>query len=150
MTMAIRIPLAVLAVFVAWTVLDIVIHGVILSGDYAETAHLWRPKDEMKMGLLYLTGFIASITFTLIYACLIGKKSVATGLKYGLLFGIGWGIGMGYGTYSVMPIPYKLALVWFLGVVVEATIGGLLLGLILPKGCEASGESTAPAESTSQ
>jgi len=39
---------------------------------------------------------------------------------------------MGYGTYSVMPIPYIMALVWFLGTLVEAVLGGLLAGLMVP------------------
>jgi hypothetical protein len=40
-------------------------------------------------------------------------------------------MGMGYGTYSVMPIPYSLALGWFWGTVVETTLAGVLLGLIV-------------------
>jgi hypothetical protein len=40
---------------------------------------------------------------------------------------------MGYGSYSVMPIPYKMAFIWFFGSVVETTSGGLLLGLIIKK-----------------
>jgi hypothetical protein len=40
---------------------------------------------------------------------------------------------MGYGSYSVMPIPYVMAFVWFLGSVVEAAIGGLVAGLIINK-----------------
>jgi hypothetical protein len=38
---------------------------------------------------------------------------------------------MGYGTYSVMPIPYSMALTWFLGAVVEAALAGLLVGKII-------------------
>jgi hypothetical protein len=56
---------------------------------------------------------------------------VPTGLKYGLLFGLGAGVSMGYGSYSVMPIPYHMAFTWFLGSVVEATVGGLILGAIV-------------------
>ena len=63
-------------------------------------------------------------------------------MTYGLLLGISWGISMGYGSYSVMPIPYHMALAWFLGTVVEMTLGGLLLGLIIK---EKTPEST-PAE----
>lgn len=54
-------------------------------------------------------------------------------MKYGFLYGIAVGVGMGYGTYSVMPIPYFMALTWFLGSVLEATLGGLLLGIIIRK-----------------
>ena len=37
---------------------------------------------------------------------------------------------MGYGTYSVMPIPYSMALTWFLGAVVEGAAAGLLVGSV--------------------
>jgi hypothetical protein len=38
---------------------------------------------------------------------------------------------MGYGSYSVMPIPYHMALTWFLGAVSEAMVGGVILGAIV-------------------
>jgi hypothetical protein len=126
-----RIVRAVLAVFVAWTVMDVVIHVVILGKTYADTAQLWRPEKEMKMGLMRVVVLIASAVFVCLYAFFVGKKSVATALKFGLLFGLGTGISMGYGTYAVMPIPYKIAITWFLGTVAETTMAGLLAGLIV-------------------
>jgi hypothetical protein len=69
--------------------------------------------------------------FVSIYALYVAPKSIQRALTYGLLFGVAMGIGMGYGTYAVMPIPYSMALTWFLGTVVEATVGGLLAGLIV-------------------
>jgi hypothetical protein len=126
-----RIVLAVLAVFVAWTVMDIVIHGVILAQTYKDTAQLWRPMEQMKMGLMRVVVLIASVVFVCLYAFFVGKKSVATALKFGILFGLGTGISMGYGTYAVQPIPYKIAITWFLGTVAETTVAGLLAGLIV-------------------
>jgi hypothetical protein len=38
---------------------------------------------------------------------------------------------MGYGSYSVMPIPYHMALTWFMGTVIEAAVGGVILGAIV-------------------
>ena len=128
-----RIVLAVLAVFVTWSVLDIVIHGLILGSAYAETPALWRPMDEMKTGLLYFTVLVAAAAFVVIYARFIADKSIKTAVLYGLVFGIGYGISMGYGSYSVMPIPYTMAFVWCLGTVVEMTAGGLVAGLIVKK-----------------
>ena len=129
--MAKRIILGIVAVFVAWSVLDYVLHQLILGPSYAATAHLWRPMEEMKMGLMNVVRLLAAIFFTLIYACLVSPKCTGRGVKYGLLFGLGTGVSMGYGTYSVMAIPYNMALAWFLGSVVEATAGGLLAGLIV-------------------
>jgi hypothetical protein len=126
-----RTILAIVAVFAAWSALDFVIHGLILKASYEATAHLWRPMAEMKMGLMHVVVFIAASTFVLIYAWLMGKKSVATGFKYGLLYGIGVGVSMGYGSYAYMPITYHIALVWFLGSLVEMTAAGLLVGAII-------------------
>ncbi len=126
-----RVILAVLAVFVAWQLLDFIIHGLILMRSYEETASLWRPMNEMKVGLMRLVGLVAATTFVVIYAGLIHEKSVATGLKYGLIFGVGAGVSMGLGTYSVMPIPPVVAVGWLVGTVVETAVGGLLAGWIV-------------------
>ena len=123
--------LSIFAVFIAWSVMDYVIHGVILRSSYAATASLWRPMGEMKTSLMYFSVMIASITFVLIYSLLISRKGISTGLKYGALFGLSAGVPMGYGSYSVMPIPYHMAFTWCFGSVVEAMVGGLILGWIL-------------------
>ncbi len=137
--MAKRIILAILAVFVAWSVLDFIIHQWLLGATYEATAHLWRPMEEMKMGLMNVVRILSAVFFTLIYACLIGGKGTCTGVKYGLLFGLGTGVSMGYGTYSYMPIPHSLALYWFIGSVVQATVAGLLVGLIIKEESGGSG-----------
>lgn len=65
--------LAILAVFIAWSVMDFVIHGVNLRSSYAASTSLWRPLGEMKMPLKYFSGFIGSLTFVLIYSLLFSK-----------------------------------------------------------------------------
>jgi hypothetical protein len=126
-----KIFLAAIVVFVLWSVLDFIVHGVILKSAYASTASLWRPMAEMKWGLMYVTVFIAALAFSAIYGYLVAKKSPMVGLTYGLLYGIAVGVGMGYGSYSMMPIPYSMALTWFLSTVIEAILGGVLLGAII-------------------
>lgn len=126
-----RVVIGVLVVFIVWSALDYVIHGVMLQSTYEATAHLWRPMEEMKMGLMYVVSILVATFFVLIFALLIQPKSLVTGLKYGLLFGLVMGISMGHGSYCYMPIPYSLAFTWFAGTVVEITIAGLLVGLIV-------------------
>ena len=126
-----RIVLAILAVFVAWSVIDFVIHGVILAQSYKDSASLWRPMEQMKMGLMRVVVLISATVFVCLYANFVGNKNVATAVKFGLLFGLGAGISMGYGTYAVMPITYKIAITWFLGTLVKSTVAGLLTGLIV-------------------
>ena len=126
-----RFVLAVITVFVVWSVLDFVIHGIILQSTYQATAQLWRPMGEMKMGLMYLFKLVAAGCFVGIYALFVQPKTFSKGLGYGLIFGLGGGISMGLGTYSVMPVPLHLCLVWYLGFVIETVVGGLLLASIV-------------------
>lgn len=125
-----RIILAIIAVFVAWSVMDIIIHGFLLMPTYIETSSLWRPENEMKNGLLYLVTLVGAVGFVLIYNYF-KTKSIRMGLLYGLLLGVSWGFSMGFGTYSYTPIPYFLALSWFGTMLVEALVAGLLVGLIV-------------------
>jgi hypothetical protein len=123
--------IAIIAVFILWSILDFVIHGVLLGEAYKATAELWRPMEEMKMGLMRIVVLISSIAFVLIYTLFFSEKNIKTALKYGILFGISAGISMGYGSYAVMPIPYNMAFAWFWGTLIEVTLGGLVLGLIV-------------------
>ena len=122
-----------IVVLIAWMGLDFVFHGNLLMDIYAETASLWRPQEEIKIGVNALVVLIAAAMFTAIYVFLIANKCVMTGLLYGLLYGIAVGAGMGFGTYSFMPIPYELALSWFGIMVVEGTVAGALVGVFASK-----------------
>lgn len=123
--------MAIIAVVAAWSAMDFVIHGVILSSAYQETASLWRPMEEMKMGLMYVVMAFVATSFVLIYAKLVSNKSIKKATLYGALFGFGYGVSMGYGSYSVMPITYMIAFTWFLGSLVELTVAGLIVGAII-------------------
>ena len=126
-----RLVGAVVAVFVAVQVMDFVIHGVLMKDLYASTPQLWRPEAEMKMVLMMLVSLLFVVCFVLVFDLYFKHKCVRSGLIYGLLLGIGIGGSMGYGTYSVMPIPYYVALGWFLGTLVELMVAGIITGLIL-------------------
>jgi len=71
----VRCILAMIAVFVSWSVLDFVIHGVLLKSTYEATVEMWRPEKEMKMGLMSVVTLIAAIAFTSIYCCLVDGKT---------------------------------------------------------------------------
>lgn len=126
-----RILLATVAIFVAWEVLDFVIHGLILREAYAASPGLWRPMADMKMGLMFIVGAIAAFCFAGVYGWLVRPKTLHAALKFGLLFGVGAGVSMGYGSFAVMPIPYVMAFAWFAGTLVQALLGSLLAGLII-------------------
>lgn len=58
-----RILGGAVAVFVLWSILDFIMHGMFLKSAYESTASLWRPMGEMKMGVLYISVFIAALPF---------------------------------------------------------------------------------------
>ncbi len=120
-----------IAIFVAWEVLDFLIHGVILGSTYATLPNMFRAQADMKMGLMAAVTLIGALAFAAVYAWFVSPKSLATGVKYGLLVGFGGGVSMGYGSYAAMPVPYVMALAWFLGSWVEFTVAGLFAGLII-------------------
>jgi len=126
-----KILLGGIAIFVAWEVLDFLIHGVILGSTYATLGNMFRAQADMKMGLMAVVVLIAALAFAAAYGWFVSPKSLATGVKYGLLVGFGGGVSMGYGSYAAMPVPYVMALAWFLGSWVEFTVAGLLAGLII-------------------
>ena len=125
-----RLLMATVAIFITWSVMDFVIHGILLKPTYDATASLWRPMEEMNMPLMYLVILIFTACFVMIYQ-MIERKSLATGIKYGLLFGIAFGVSMGLGSYSYLPIPMSLAWGWLGGTLVELLVAGVIVGLLV-------------------
>jgi hypothetical protein len=126
-----QITFATLAVFITWSVMDYLIHGVLLSSIYQETASMWRPMAEMKPVLMWVVTLIAALCMVSIYALFFKQKNLKNGVLYGLLLGIGWGMSMGFGSYVYMPIPYMLAQAWFWATLVEAVAAGVVMALII-------------------
>ena len=107
--MSARTFMAIVAVFIAWSVIDFLVHGILLQDAYVASSELWRPIGEMKMQLMYSVTLAASICFVLVYSCLVSRKSLDAGIKLGLLLGLASGISMGFGSYSYMPISMTMA-----------------------------------------
>ncbi|OGR00780.1 MAG: hypothetical protein A2505_02925 [Deltaproteobacteria bacterium RIFOXYD12_FULL_55_16] len=122
---------AIVTVFIAWSIMDFILHGILLRPTYEATANLWRPMDQMNMPLMYFVTLIFTGCFVLIYGFMVRQKSLASGLLFGALFGLATGISMGFGSYSYMPIPLTLAWGWFLGSWLEAIIAGAIIGTII-------------------
>ncbi len=126
-----RAVLAVVAAFIGWSILDFVIHGLLLKSTYEATADLWRPAEEMKMPLMFFVTLVFAACFVAIYGLLVTQKSLISGIKFGALIGVATGTSMGFGSYCYMPIPLTLAWSWFFGNLVEAVAAGAVVGAIL-------------------
>lgn len=132
--MAKKIVLSIVVVFVGWGVLDFLSHEVLLKGAYEDTMQLWRPEADMKMTLMYFVSLVNATIFVLIYHRFVSNKSTMTGLKFGLMWGLIAGLSMGYGSFSVMPIPYSMALTWFLGALAKWGFAGWFTGIVYKEG----------------
>ena len=124
------IILAIVAIFIAWSALDFVIHGLLLKEAYEATAHLWRAMQDTNMMLMHAVTLAIAICFVLLYERCVSEKSVSMGLKVGVLFGLAAGI-MSASAYVYMPIPLTLAIDWFVGTLVKFVVAGWLVGLFV-------------------
>jgi len=128
------IAIGTVALFVLWSVLDFVIHGVLLRDLYASGPALFRPMEEMRMSLLYLTVLIGAGAYTLLYGLNAPRPALRDSIVFGLVFGVATGFGMGFGTYSIIPIELGMAWGWFLGTLAESTLAAVVLHWVFQRG----------------
>jgi hypothetical protein len=121
------------AVFVTLGVLEAVVNMVLLSSAFKATANLWRPPAEMKIWLFYVIYLFIAFFVTLIFSKGYEGKGIGEGIRFGFYIGMFMAVPMAYGTYASMPIPYSLALQWFLYGLVEYIIVGIVLALVYGK-----------------
>lgn len=128
-----KVWIGALVVFVVIAIWEFLVHAVLLKDLYMQTAALWRPEAEMKMGVFYMVYAIQAFFFTLIFSKGYEGKGVSEGIRYGILVGVLMAVGMGYGTYGAMPIPYALAMQWFLYGVIEFLLAGIAVAIVFGK-----------------
>ena len=122
--------ISVIAVFLCFQVLDILIHWVILGPTYQEHKDLWRPDMMSTMWIMYITSFILSILFVYIFVKGYEGKGIAEGIRYGIIIGILFnGVGA-FNQYAVYPISFSLAVKWFIYGTIEFIICGIIVSAI--------------------
>lgn len=138
-----RFWLTCVVVWVVYQILSYLIHGMWLQGDYAATADLWRPMEEMesKRWIMFVTSAVFSVIFSYIFVKGREGKGWMEGVRFGALIGLFVSLPMAYDTYTVMPIPYDLALKWFLSGMVASIVLGVVAALVYKP------EGTAPGMS---
>lgn len=125
-----KMVLASLAVFVAFEIMDYIIHSVILSPVYAQLAYLWRQDMMSKMWLMALSTFVMSVMFVYIFIRGYENKGIAEGVRFGIVAGLFMNfIGM-FSQYVMYPIPFSLTLKWFIFGMLEFMIAGIVAAII--------------------
>ena len=121
------------AVFVLTVLLDWFVSMVLMMGEYQQTAQLWRPEAEMKTGVIIIVEIFFAFFFTFIFSKGYEGKGVMEGVRYGLYVSLMMNVTGAYMTYATMPVPYMLALKWFLYGTVQYLIYGAVLAIIYGK-----------------
>lgn len=125
-----RFIIASIIVFVVFEVINFFIHDIILAGAYEITAEIWRADMPQKMWIIYLGDLVKSFLFVYIFIKGYANKSWAEGLRYGLLIGLYVSIGMGFGSYAMYPIPFSMAIQWFVYCIIQLIVCGIVTALI--------------------
>lgn len=121
-----RYVITSLAVYVALQILDFIIHGGILSGIYEQTASLWREDMEKFMWLMYLVNFVFSFILVYIFTKGYEGRGIMEGVRFGFWVGLLLTIPQAFGSYAIWPIPFQLAIWWF----VLGTIQLIIVGIV--------------------
>jgi hypothetical protein len=124
-----------IVVFILMSILSVLIHDVILGSKYQsdEMKSIWRPDMQSKMWIYFLVYVFVSFFFTLIFSYGYEGKGIMEGVRYGIYMGFLMGVPMGYSTYAMFPIPYSVALTWFLTALIQYIILGAVLAAIYGK-----------------
>ncbi len=126
--------LASVAVVVVMGVLEFLIHGVLLSDIYRQTASVWRSEAEMRqmMWVFWAGILVFAPFFALIYVKGYekDKPGLGQGFRYGLYVGAMLSVMNSFGWYVLLPIPLALAFYWFLAIPVEFIAAGVAAGLV--------------------
>jgi hypothetical protein len=128
-----KILLGFIAVFVLLEVLDFIVHGLMLGPTYQSLQSLWRPDMERLMWVMHVVTLAGAFFFTFIFSRGYEGKGIMEGVRFGLYIGIWMGLGFAYGTYSMIAIPYSLAMTWFLSTIVEYVLAGVVVAAIFGK-----------------
>jgi uncharacterized membrane protein len=127
-----RLLIAFVAVYVVGQILSYLIHGVWLQPTYAALASVWRPEADLqsKMWIMYVTSAFFSFFFCYVFARGYEGKGLAEGVRYGAIIGLFFGISNSYDSYVIYPIPYSLALSWFLSTFASCVVLGIVSAAI--------------------
>jgi hypothetical protein len=125
-----KLATASIAVFIALEIMDFVVHNIILMPSYLATSGIWRQDMGSRMWIMVLSALFTSILFVYIFAKGYENKGIMEGARFGLLIGLFMTIMGSFGTYSFLPIPFSLAVKWFVFGMIEYIICGIVVALV--------------------
>ena len=127
-----KVLIGFIAVYVTMAVTNMIIHMGLLSSTYhlPEVMRVMRPESDGTMWIYFVTGLFTSFFFTLIFSKGYEGKGIAEGLRYGLYVGLLMATPIAYDSYASYPLPYSLALQWFIYGVIQYLILGVVVAMV--------------------
>jgi len=122
-------------VFIVWNLLDLIIHSGILGAAYQseEMMRVFRSDMMSKMWIFYVVSLFTSFFFTLIFSKWHKGKGIVEGVQYGVYMGLLMATPMAYSSYAMYPIPYSIALQWFIYGMIQYVILGIVVAMVFGK-----------------
>ncbi len=131
--------LAVLVGGVVLNILDILLHGIILHGYYAQMPELFNPPGNPV--LFIVCDFVVVLVYAWVYDRVYG--SFGGGAKGGATYGLYAGVITSFPTWLFMSVlmkgwPMSLSWIWTINGIVWSIIIGAVIGALYKKGQMAS------------
>jgi len=121
-----------IAAYVVLSLLNYVIHQVILRDTYMKLIEsgFMRGEEAGTMWIYFVTALVVAFFFTLIFSKGYNGTGAGEGVRFGLYAGLLLMTPFAYDTYASVPIPYSLALQWFLYGIIEYVILGVVVSMV--------------------
>jgi len=120
------------AVYVVMSLTNFVIHQVLLRDTYMTLVQsgMMRGEEAGMMWIYFVTALVVSFFFTLIFSKGYNGTGVGEGIRFGFYAGLMMVTPFAYDSYASLPIPYGLALQWFLYGMIQYLILGVVVSMV--------------------
>ena len=124
------------AAFVFVFLLEFLVHGILMKGQYEATMNVWRPPAESNMAVMLLSQFLFAMAVAFFYPIVGPDRECKKAAPFG--FGLGLVMAMPQiASYSYLPIPISISLAWAVASFVKAFGSAFIVAKVFNKfgGC---------------
>ena len=124
--------MALVAAYVFYHASGFLIHGIWLDPIYQDHAAVFRPKEQMNemMWIFWVTSALTVTLFCFIFTRGREDRGVGEGARFGLYMGLFLMPVQAYDSYVIYPLPYELAMKWFISGMIVFVVMGMIVSLI--------------------
>lgn len=126
-----RVVASAVVAWLAYLIVNPLMHDVVLADLYAQHAALFRPIDQRDLVIGYAVSALGFLVFAFVFAKgYEGGVGAVEGLRFGVVVGLLLSCLSVTWTYVILPVSGTLAMAWAVGAVFEMGLYGVLVGLV--------------------